>query len=99
MRKSYNEGYNFGFPEGGFNGKTRLDIYIRIAFYTYESFSLLFRLQKNYSADEDYPYLEKHDNWMAKILTKDMYKRLRDKTTPSGFTLDAIIQTGRLCYE
>lgn len=31
---------------------------------------------------------------MAKILTKEMYGRLRDLRTPSGFTFDAIIQTG-----
>jgi len=50
--------------------------------------------QKNYDADDDYPNLEKHDNHMAKVLTKEMYRRLRDKQTPSGFTLDAVIQTG-----
>jgi len=50
--------------------------------------------QRNYPSQEDFPYLEKHDNHMAKILTPDMYGRLRDRTTPSGFTLDAVIQTG-----
>nr|AAB21455.1 brain-type creatine kinase, peptide B [Squalus acanthias=spiny dogfish shark, Peptide Partial, 28 aa] [Squalus acanthias] len=28
----------------------------------------------------------------AKVLTLDLYKKLRDKSTPSGFTLDDIIQ-------
>ncbi len=53
------------------------------------------KLQKNYAHDEDFPKLEKHNNWMAKVLTKEMYQKLRDKETPSGFTFDAVIQTGR----
>jgi len=51
-------------------------------------------MQKNYKPDEDYPDLEKHNNWMAKCLTKELYAKLRDKVTPSGFTLDNCIQTG-----
>ncbi|XP_075968274.1 creatine kinase, brain b isoform X2 [Anarhichas minor] len=31
---------------------------------------------------------------MAKVLTPEMYDNLRDKETPSGFTLDDLIQTG-----
>ena len=50
--------------------------------------------QKNFPASEDYPDLRKHNNWMAKCLTPEIYEKLRDKVTPSGFTLDKIIQTG-----
>ncbi|MBN3310019.1 creatine kinase, muscle a [Amia ocellicauda] len=48
----------------------------------------------NFSVDEEYPDLTKHNNHMAKALTKDIYAKLRDKQTPSGFTLDDCIQTG-----
>ncbi|NXN61127.1 KCRB kinase, partial [Rynchops niger] len=48
---------------------------------------------KNSAADE-YPDLSAHNNHMAKVLTLDLYKKLRDKQTPSGFTLDDVIQTG-----
>ncbi|CAD5121875.1 unnamed protein product [Dimorphilus gyrociliatus] len=50
--------------------------------------------QKKYKAEEDFPDLSKHNNWMAKCLTKEIYANLRDKVTPSGFTLDQVIQTG-----
>uniref|UniRef100_A0A8C3SGR3 Creatine kinase M-type n=1 Tax=Chelydra serpentina TaxID=8475 RepID=A0A8C3SGR3_CHESE len=53
-----------------------------------------FRLRLNFSAEEEFPDLAKHNNHMAKALTLDIYKKLRDKETPSGFTLDDIIQTG-----
>ncbi|NWX52285.1 KCRB kinase, partial [Steatornis caripensis] len=46
--------------------------------------------------DEEYPDLSSHNNHMAKVLTLDLYKKLRDRVTPSGFTLDDVIQTGRL---
>ncbi|RXM97776.1 Creatine kinase M-type [Acipenser ruthenus] len=46
------------------------------------------------SAEDEYPDLSKHNNHMAKALTLDIYKKLRDKQTPSGFTLDDVIQTG-----
>ncbi|CAH1792978.1 unnamed protein product [Owenia fusiformis] len=52
------------------------------------------RLQKNYDPKEDFPDLSKHNNWMAKCLTPEIYAQLRDKETPSGYTLDKIIQTG-----
>ena len=42
----------------------------------------------------DYPDLRKHNNLMAKHLTPRVYAKLRNKTTPSGFTLDQAIQTG-----
>merc|ERR1711881_326805 len=33
-------------------------------------------------------------NWMAKILTRDMYRKLKDRKTASGYTIDHAIQTG-----
>ena len=48
----------------------------------------------NFKAEEEYPDLSKHNNHMAKALTLEIYKKLRDKETPSGFTLDDVIQTG-----
>jgi len=41
-----------------------------------------------------FPDLSKHNNWMAKLLTEEMYNKLKDKKTPSGYTLDKAIQTG-----
>ena len=52
------------------------------------------KLQKNYAPEQDMPELSKHNNWMAKCLSKEIYAKLRDKETPSGFTLDKVIQTG-----
>lgn len=49
---------------------------------------------KNYKSVADFPDLEHHSNVMAEVLTPEMYNELRDKTTPSGFTLDRAIQTG-----
>lgn len=50
--------------------------------------------QKNYPGKEDFPDLSKHNNFMAMVLTPEMYEKLRDKVTPSGCTLDKCIQTG-----
>jgi len=50
--------------------------------------------QAQYPAEEDFPDLSKHNNWMAKCLTREIYAKLRDVSTPSGFTLDNVIQTG-----
>ncbi|XP_010564748.1 PREDICTED: creatine kinase M-type [Haliaeetus leucocephalus] len=47
-----------------------------------------------FSSEEEFPDLSKHNNHMAKVLTPALYQRLRDKETPSGFTLDDAIQTG-----
>ncbi|XP_030921716.1 creatine kinase M-type-like, partial [Geospiza fortis] len=47
-----------------------------------------------FSAEEEFPDLSKHNNHMAKVLTPALYAKLRDKETPSGFTLDDVIQTG-----
>ena len=42
----------------------------------------------------NFPDLSRHNNWMAKCLTPEIYERLCGKKTPSGFTLDVAIQTG-----
>ncbi|KAK9532002.1 hypothetical protein VZT92_011385 [Zoarces viviparus] len=52
------------------------------------------KLKMNYSSEQEYPDLSQHNNHMAKVLTPEMYNNLRDKETPSGFTLDDLIQTG-----
>lgn len=52
------------------------------------------KLKMNYSSEQEYPDLSQHNNHMAKVLTPEMYANLRDKETPSGFTLDDVIQTG-----
>nr|XP_061806987.1 creatine kinase B-type [Nerophis lumbriciformis] len=52
------------------------------------------KLKMNYSAEQEFPDLSQHNNHMAKVLTPEMYAQLRDKETPSGFTLDDVIQTG-----
>lgn len=44
----------------------------------------------NFPAEEEYPDLSLHSNHMAKMLTPE----LRAKSTPSGFTLNEVIQTG-----
>jgi len=41
-----------------------------------------------------FPDLSKHSNWMAKCLTVQTYTRLSKLKTPTGFTIDAAIQTG-----
>merc|ERR1711990_1427904 len=50
--------------------------------------------QQKYPTDEDYPDFSQHNNHMAKVLTKEMYGKLRDVKTPNGYTLDMAIQTG-----
>ncbi|KAH0620338.1 hypothetical protein JD844_020639 [Phrynosoma platyrhinos] len=45
-------------------------------------------LKKNYSAEDEYPDLSNHNNHMAKVLTLELYTKLRDKQTPSGFMVD-----------
>lgn len=52
------------------------------------------KVKMNYASDKEYPDLSKHNNHMAKVLTPAMYEQLRSKETPSGFTLDDVIQTG-----
>lgn len=52
------------------------------------------QMKMNYTSEQEYPDLSKHNNHMAKVLTPAIYERLRKKETPSGFTLDDVIQTG-----
>ena len=59
--------------------------------------------QSKFPASADYPELSKHNNWMSKCLTPEIYEKLRDKVTPNGYTLDECIQTGeiglhKMCY-
>lgn len=49
---------------------------------------------KRLSAQDEFPDLSQHNNHMAKFLTLDMYKKLRERATPNGFTIDGVIQTG-----
>ncbi|KAG2466500.1 KCRS kinase, partial [Polypterus senegalus] len=49
---------------------------------------------KIFPPSSDYPDLRKHNNCMASHLTPAIYCRLRDKLTPSGWSLDQCIQTG-----
>jgi len=49
---------------------------------------------KRFTAEQDYPNFSKHNNWMSKCLTKEIYEQLRQKVTPNGYTLDLAIQTG-----
>ncbi|KAF6351003.1 creatine kinase B [Rhinolophus ferrumequinum] len=51
-------------------------------------------LKLRFPAEDEFPDLSSHNNHMAKVLTPEMYAELRAKSTPSGFTLDDIIQTG-----
>merc|ERR1712149_140355 len=47
-----------------------------------------------YTGDEEMPDLSKHNNWMAKVMTPELYKRMRARQTKSGYTIDDVIQTG-----
>ncbi|MBV95258.1 Creatine kinase B-type, partial [Eschrichtius robustus] len=51
-------------------------------------------LKLRFPAEDEYPDLSGHNNHMAKVLTPELYAELRAKSTPSGFTLDDVIQTG-----
>lgn len=51
-------------------------------------------LQRNYPADDDYPDFTGHHSLLSKYMTRDMYARLRDVTTSTGYTLDRAIQNG-----
>ncbi|XP_038074294.1 arginine kinase-like isoform X2 [Patiria miniata] len=50
--------------------------------------------QQKIPAGEDFPNFEGHNSLLSKHLTKDLYVKLRDVTTESGFTLDRVIQNG-----
>ncbi|XP_071949450.1 creatine kinase B-type-like [Antedon mediterranea] len=46
------------------------------------------------SAADNFPDLSEHNNVMARYLTRDMYNRLCNRATSTGYTLDECIQTG-----
>lgn len=50
--------------------------------------------QKNYPAEDDYPDFTGHHSLLSKYLTQEMYARLRDVTTSTGYTIDRAIQNG-----
>lgn len=47
-----------------------------------------------FAPNSDYPDLKGHNNIMSQFLSPDLYKKLRNKITSKGFTLDQAIQTG-----
>nr|ABH10969.1 protoflagellar creatine kinase [Aphrocallistes beatrix] len=49
---------------------------------------------KSTALPPNYPDLEKHNNWMSRCLTPDLYRQLQGVKTDTGFTLDEAIQTG-----
>nr|BAS02800.1 arginine kinase 1 [Tropiometra macrodiscus] len=51
-------------------------------------------MQKNFDPKEDFPNFQGHHSLLSKYLTEDMYCRLRDTETESGYTLDKAIQNG-----
>ncbi|XP_071794273.1 arginine kinase-like isoform X1 [Asterias amurensis] len=50
--------------------------------------------QQKYDAEKDYPNFTGHKSLLSKHLTKDLYTKLRDVQTESGFTIDRAIQNG-----
>ena len=42
----------------------------------------------------NYPDLSKHNNWMSKCMSPEIYSQLADVKTNTGYTLDEAIQTG-----
>ncbi|XP_056676848.1 creatine kinase B-type-like [Monodelphis domestica] len=56
-------------------------------------FSSSHMLKSCSAAEEKNPDLHLH-NHITKVLTPELYEKLRDKFTPSGFTLDDAIQIG-----
>ncbi|NWS72494.1 KCRB kinase, partial [Crotophaga sulcirostris] len=76
------------------NGRGPLDLHDDLVYF-YSSIIKMAQLNnQRLPPDEEYPDLSAHNNHMAKVLTLDLYKKLRDRVTPSGFTLDDVIQTG-----
>ncbi|XP_069494229.1 creatine kinase B-type isoform X1 [Ambystoma mexicanum] len=47
-----------------------------------------------FPVEDEYPDLSAHNNHMAKVLTVALYEQLRGLKTPSGCTVDDVIQTG-----
>lgn len=62
--------------------------------FVFSSESLAKLTLKRLSAEDEFPDLSQHNNVMAKFLTLDIYKKLRQQATPNGFTIDGVIQTG-----
>jgi len=50
--------------------------------------------QKKFPAADDFPELSKHNNFMQRVLTPELYAKYRDVVTPNGCTFDQCIQTG-----
>ena len=49
--------------------------------------------QKKYPPEEDYPDLSKHNNWMSKCLTPEIYAKLRDKVSILSFFFSLMTMT------
>jgi len=45
-------------------------------------------------AEANFPDLTKHNNWMSKCLTKEIYAKYFNVKTSTGFGIDDVIQTG-----
>ena len=71
---------------------------IEASTYAYSIDFLGFRMPNlntaRYTGDEEMPDLSKHNNWMAKVMTPELYKKMRARQTRSGYTIDDVIQTG-----
>ena len=50
--------------------------------------------QKNFPAEDDFPNFTGHKSLLSQHCTKELYAKLRDVYTASGFTLDKLIQNG-----
>merc|ERR1712002_188285 len=79
---------------GAFHGSIGLFVVRKASALTSSPVEMANLWQKKYPPEEDYPDLSKHNNWMSKCLTPEIYAKLRDKVTPSGCPFDRIIQTG-----
>jgi creatine kinase len=51
-------------------------------------------MPRQLTAEDNFPDLSKHNNHMAKVLTKEIYVELKKKKTPKGYDIDQAIQTG-----
>lgn len=50
--------------------------------------------QKNFPCEDDYPNFTGHISLLSQHCTKELYAKLRDCYTASGFTIDKLIQNG-----
>lgn len=66
---------------------------VMISLYLYSMSRMTLTLNRG-SVDDEFPDLSKHNNYMARFLSKEMYGRLRELSTPNGVTIDEVIQTG-----